>query len=132
MVKRRLIGSGKFVSVAAPASYWYLKAYPVDKVSEVVDYIIYLMYDLHGQWDHANKWFTPGCEEGNCSRSSRQNDRNHHGSRDDYKGWCSVQQGFCGIASYGRSFKMAEEGRIGPNCHFTGTKNVSEAIKGHA
>ena len=40
---------GKSVSIAAPASYWYLKGFPIAKISKVVDYIIYMTYDLHGQ-----------------------------------------------------------------------------------
>lgn len=40
---------GKTVSVAAPASYWYLKGYPIAQIGQVVDYIVYMTYDLHGQ-----------------------------------------------------------------------------------
>ncbi|KAL4981202.1 hypothetical protein BDW66DRAFT_156278 [Aspergillus desertorum] len=30
---------GKSISIAAPASYWYLKAYPIDKMADLLDYI---------------------------------------------------------------------------------------------
>lgn len=40
---------GKSVSIAAPSSYWYLRAYPLKKIAKVVDYIVYMTYDLHGQ-----------------------------------------------------------------------------------
>ena len=36
------------ISIAAPASYWYLKAFPIGKMSNVLDYIVYMTYDLHG------------------------------------------------------------------------------------
>ena len=36
----------KSISIAAPASYWYLKAFPIKEISEVVDYIVYMTYDL--------------------------------------------------------------------------------------
>lgn len=39
----------KSVSIAAPASYWYLKGFPIAHISKVVDYIVYMTYDLHGQ-----------------------------------------------------------------------------------
>jgi hypothetical protein len=39
----------KSVSIAAPASYWYLKAFPIDRIAAVIDYIVYMTYDLHGQ-----------------------------------------------------------------------------------
>lgn len=40
---------GKSLSIAAPASYWYLKAFPIDKMADVLDYIVYMTYDLHGK-----------------------------------------------------------------------------------
>jgi GH18 family chitinase len=36
------------ISIAAPASYWYLKAFPISEIAKVVDYIVYMAYDLHG------------------------------------------------------------------------------------
>jgi chitinase len=46
----------KSISVAAPASYCYLKGFPIAKISDVVDYIVYMTYDLHGQWDFGSQW----------------------------------------------------------------------------
>lgn len=40
---------GKSVSIAAASSYYYLKNFPIEKISKVVDYIVYMTYDLHGQ-----------------------------------------------------------------------------------
>lgn len=37
------------LSMAAPASYWYLKAFPIHNMSSYVDYIVYMTYDLHGK-----------------------------------------------------------------------------------
>ncbi|TFL04374.1 glycoside hydrolase [Pterulicium gracile] len=42
---------GKNVSVAAPAGYWFLKGFEIDKVVDHVDYINMMSYDLHGAWD---------------------------------------------------------------------------------
>lgn len=39
---------GKSLSIAAPASFWYLKAFPIGEMAEVLDYIVYMTYDLHG------------------------------------------------------------------------------------
>jgi spore germination protein YaaH len=44
------VGSSKTVSFAAPASYWYLKSFPIKDMANALDYIIYMTYDLHGQW----------------------------------------------------------------------------------
>lgn len=35
---------GKSLSIAAPASYWYLKSFPIDKMADVIDYIVYSKY----------------------------------------------------------------------------------------
>jgi GH18 family chitinase len=36
----------KSISFAAPASYWYLKQFPIKTISKSVDYIVYMAYDL--------------------------------------------------------------------------------------
>lgn len=36
----------KTVSFAAPASYWYLKQFPINTIAKTVDYIVYMTYDL--------------------------------------------------------------------------------------
>ncbi|KAJ1720906.1 hypothetical protein LPJ53_004515, partial [Coemansia erecta] len=66
---RAKLPSDKSLSIAAPASYWYLKAFDIAEMSKCLDYIVYMTYDLHGQWDYGNKWTSPGCESGNCLRS---------------------------------------------------------------
>ncbi|KAM3514158.1 hypothetical protein MY11210_002149 [Beauveria gryllotalpidicola] len=71
---RKKMPEGKTVSVTAPASYWYLQHFPIQGISLVVDYIVFMTYDLHGQWDYTNKYSSPGCGSyeqglGNCLRS---------------------------------------------------------------
>ncbi|OTA05027.1 chitinase [Trichoderma parareesei] len=39
----------KEITIAAPASYWYLRGFPIEKMTPLLDYIIYMTYDLHGQ-----------------------------------------------------------------------------------
>lgn len=39
---------GRSVAIAAP-SYWYLKQFPINGIGKIVDYIVYMTYDLHGQ-----------------------------------------------------------------------------------
>ncbi len=45
----KLLLPNKSVSIAAPASYWYLKGFPIEAISKIVDYIVFMTYDLHGQ-----------------------------------------------------------------------------------
>lgn len=66
---RYMLPAGKTMSIAAPASYWYLKGFPIKDMANVLDYIVYMTYDLHGQWDAGNKFSMEGCPAGNCLRS---------------------------------------------------------------
>jgi GH18 family chitinase len=68
-VLRSKLGKDKSLSIAAPASFWYLKQFPIAGIAMIVDYIVYMTYDLHGQWDAANKWANPGCPSGSCLRN---------------------------------------------------------------
>lgn len=43
------IPSGKTLSIAAPASYWYLKQFPIKAMAPSLDYIVFMTYDLHGE-----------------------------------------------------------------------------------
>lgn len=47
---RAKLPTGKTLSIALPASFWYLKPFPVEKMAATVDYLFYMTYDLHGQW----------------------------------------------------------------------------------
>ncbi|KAK6443798.1 chitinase [Trichoderma asperellum] len=124
------LGSSKTVSFAAPASYWYLKAFPVALLSKTIDYIVYMTYDLHGQWDYNNKWTSPGCPTGNCLRSHVNITETHDALVMITKAGVPSNKIAVGIASYGRSFKMAEAGCTGEMCKFTGTPRISNAAKG--
>jgi chitinase len=47
---RTILPSTASLSIALPASYWYLKQYPVAEIQKYVNYFIYMTYDYHGQW----------------------------------------------------------------------------------
>jgi LysM repeat protein len=68
-VLKKKLCTKKSVSIAAPASYWYLKAFPIDRIASVIDYIVYMTYDLHGQWDYGNPNSFDMCPSGKCIRS---------------------------------------------------------------
>lgn len=127
-VKRRL--PNKSVSIAAPASYWYLKGMPIKEISEIVDYFVYMTYDLHGQWDYDNKWATEGCPSGNCLRSHINSTETRISLAMVTKAGVKSNKVVVGIASYGRSFYMSEPGCTGPDCTYTGTNKISDAAEG--
>ena len=100
MLKSKL-ADGKTLSIAAPASFWYLKAFPIKEIAKIVDFIVYMTYDLHGeypplvlslihgqgafmltslnlgQWDYDNPWASDGCPAGNCLHSHSKSHFSH-------------------------------------------------------
>ncbi|RHZ55467.1 hypothetical protein CDV55_101207 [Aspergillus turcosus] len=127
---RSKLPSGKSISIALPASFWYLKQYPVKNIAKYVDYFIYMTYDLHGQWDVDNKSAMPGCEAGNCLRSHVNKTETHDAMVMITKAGVEARQLVIGITSYGRSFRMKDSSCSGPLCTFAGDRNHSKAYAG--
>ncbi|KAH7320966.1 putative glycosyl hydrolase, family 18 [Stachybotrys elegans] len=127
---KKQLGSDKSVSFAAPASFHYLKSFPMKKMGESLDYIVYMTYDIHGQWDYGNKWTTPGCPSGNCLRSHVNETETKDALAMITKAGVPSGKIVVGVSSYGRSFKMAQAGCDGPNCKYTGSSRASNALKG--
>ncbi|KAL2821615.1 chitinase [Aspergillus granulosus] len=121
---------GKSVSIAAPSSYWYLKQFPISQISKVVDYIVYMTYDLHGQWDAHNSNSQEDCDTGNCLRSQVNLTETRQSLAMITKAGVPGEKVVVGVTSYGRSFKMADPSCWGPECQFTGDRLNSKAKKG--
>ncbi|KAE8327990.1 hypothetical protein BDV39DRAFT_214550 [Aspergillus sergii] len=127
---RSKLPSEKSLSLAVPASYWYLKQYPVKDIAKYVDYFIYMTYDLHGQWDVDNKSSMPGCQAGNCLRSHINKTETHDAMVMITKAGVEARQLIIGITSYARSFRMNDASCSGPFCTFAGDKRHSMAYAG--
>ncbi|KAH8645559.1 hypothetical protein BGZ60DRAFT_334555, partial [Tricladium varicosporioides] len=125
---RTLLPKSMTISIAAPASYWYLKAFPIAEMAKTVDYIVYMTYDLHGQWDYGNKWSSPGCPNGNCLRSHVNLTETIYALAMITKAGVPSNKLNVGISSYGRSFEMSDATCSGPECTFKGP--LSSAEKG--
>ena len=118
---RSRLGTSKSLSIATPASYWYLKGFPtIATMAASLDYIVYMTYDLHGQWDYDNKWASPGCPAGNCLRSHVNITETFNALSMITKAGVPSTKLAVGITSYGRSFRMTTPGCTGPMCTFTG------------
>ncbi|MCJ1310400.1 hypothetical protein MMC25_004064 [Agyrium rufum] len=117
---RALLPSDKTVSIAAPASYWYLNASPIAKIADVVDYIIYMTYNLHGQWDYGNKFVDPSCSNGNCLRSQVNKTETSYALAMITKAGVPAMKVVAGLPLYGQSFEIAEAGCVTSECLFTG------------
>jgi chitinase len=115
-----LNGTGKSLSVTAPASYWYLQNIPIQAISVVVDYIVYMTYDLHGQWDYGNAYSDPGCPAGNCLRSDVNLTETINALSMITKAGVPSNMVVVGVTSYGRSFQMTTPGCYTEMCTYTG------------
>ncbi|KAM0331444.1 hypothetical protein ACHAQA_003120 [Verticillium albo-atrum] len=121
---------GKTVAIAAPASYWYLKQFPIKEIGRIVDYIVYMTYDLHGQWDAHNEYSQENCDTGNCLRSQVNLTETRQALAMVTKAGVPGSKIVVGVTSYGRSFQMAQAGCWGPSCKFTGDRVTSFATPG--
>lgn len=119
-VLRGKLDASKSISIAAPASYWYLKGFPIGEISKVVDYIVYMTYDLHGQWDYANKWAADGCPSGSCLRSHVNYTETINALSMITKAGVPAAKVVVGLGSYGRSFQLSKPGCNTSMCTFTG------------
>ncbi|UKZ51070.1 hypothetical protein TrVGV298_004825 [Trichoderma virens] len=127
---RKALPARYSLSIAVPASYWYLRPFPIQEMSQVVDYIVYMAYDLHGQWDVGNGWAMSGCPSGNCLRSHINQTEVVLALSMITKAGVNANKVFVGESSYGRSFRMSNAGCTGPDCTFTGANGQSNAAKG--
>lgn len=113
----------KSISVAAPASYWYLRGYPVADIDAALDYWVYMTYDLHGQWDYGSSWSDPGCPVGNCIRSHVNLTETLNSLAMITKAGVNSNKVVVGLSNYGRSFQMTAAGCTGPMCTYTGKES---------
>ncbi|KAH7494060.1 hypothetical protein FOMA001_g2170 [Fusarium oxysporum f. sp. matthiolae] len=49
-------GNRNGLSIAIPASYWYLQHFDLEKISKYVDHFNVMSYDFHGAWDTPKSW----------------------------------------------------------------------------
>ncbi|KAL5043915.1 hypothetical protein BDW71DRAFT_216052 [Aspergillus fruticulosus] len=120
--------SDKTVSIAAPASYWYLRPYEMETLGELLDYIVFMTYDLHGQWDYDNSFASDGCASGNCLRSHVNMTETKTALSMITKAGVPSNKVVVGVSSYGRSFKMTSADCTGPDCTYVGSE--SDALAG--
>ncbi|KAJ6450604.1 class V chitinase-like protein [Mycena sanguinolenta] len=119
-VLRSQLPSGVSLSIATPAGYWYLRAFPIATMANSLDYIIYMTYDLHGQWDYGSAFDDPGCPAGSCLRSHVNLTETLNAFSMITKAGVNSNKLVVGVTSYGRAFKMTTAGCTGPLCTFTG------------
>lgn len=58
-LRERMKDSKRGVSMAIPASYWYLQNFDIKALESQVDWFNVMTYDVHGSWDIDNQWTGP-------------------------------------------------------------------------
>lgn len=109
------LNDGKTLSLTIPASYWYLRPYPLHDIDPYVDYYEIMTYDLHGQWDYSNQW-----DGGNHVSCHTNMTETLEVLRLVSKAGLDVGKIYVGIASYARSFEVSTSGCYEIGCTFTG------------
>lgn len=102
----------KLKSIALPASYWYLKGYPLSDLEKNMDYFVLMNYDYVGQWDYGKPNMGLGCH----------NDRliTEESIKMIQKSGIDTTKVYGGLANYGRSFKLKDKKCKSYNCPFDG------------
>ncbi|KAI9297806.1 glycoside hydrolase [Neoconidiobolus thromboides FSU 785] len=101
---KEVLPKEKSIAIAIPASCCYLKAFPVGKMSRVVDYFVFMTYDLHKQCGFNNIW-TRGFLKSHANKREIKDMLSFltHGGADSNKAVMRVD-------NYGRSFGMKDRG----------------------
>eukprot|EP01133_Synstelium_polycarpum_P016622 gene16622-19747_t len=108
------------LSIASPASYWYLRAFPIAEMSKYLDYIVFMTYDFHGQWDYDNQKNNPKSTVEPLLRSHVNWTETVESLTLITNAGVPSNKVLMGLGSYGRSFQQVDPSCSGPMCKFTG------------
>ncbi|KAK6513087.1 hypothetical protein TWF506_009251 [Arthrobotrys conoides] len=106
-------GKGWGISIAIPASFWYLQHFNLSAMASYIDWFNLMSYDFVGAWDATNKWTGPyvGAHT-NLTMTQQALDLM----------WRSNISGAkinMGLGFYGRSFTLKNKACTKPGCQFT-------------
>ncbi|USP75586.1 hypothetical protein yc1106_02860 [Curvularia clavata] len=104
---------GYVLSIAIPASYWYLRHFDLNSMQRSVDWFNIMSYDIYGKWDQYNEWTGPYVF-GHTNTTSIQMGldllrRNN----------VDLSKVNLGMGFYGRSFTLSDPKCNEPGCVFS-------------
>ncbi|KAJ6001245.1 hypothetical protein N7522_006472 [Penicillium canescens] len=107
--------SGKeyLVTFTAPTSYWYLRHFDLKAMTEYVDWINLMAYDLHGVWDSDNPIGSQVLAHTNLTEIDLALDLFWRVNVDP-------STIVLGLGFYGRSFQLSDTSCWKPGCEFSG------------
>lgn len=111
---RAALPSGKSLSICAPSSFWYLQNFPIKQMSQYLDYVMMMTYDLHGQWDYNIN------STGPYLRSHVNQTETVEALTMITKAGVPSNKIVMGVGSYARSFQQTNPSCSTPDCTFTG------------
>ncbi|KAL3430011.1 hypothetical protein BDV09DRAFT_202564 [Aspergillus tetrazonus] len=101
------------ISMAIPASYWYLQHFDVSAMEKEVSWFNLMSYDMRGKWDQFNEWTGPYVfGHTNVTEIENGVDLLRRNNINLYK--VSLGMGF-----YGRTFTLSDPGCSEPGCEFS-------------
>ncbi|KAE8308047.1 glycoside hydrolase [Aspergillus transmontanensis] len=100
------------ITFTAPSSYWYLKWFDLPGLLKYADWMNFMTYDLHGEWDRRNAIGSIVQAHTNLTNIKEAADLLWRVGTDPGK----VVMGF---GFYGRTFTLENSGCTAPGCPFT-------------
>ncbi|KAG9258755.1 uncharacterized protein F5Z01DRAFT_217297 [Emericellopsis atlantica] len=113
----------KEISVAIPASYWYLQNFDIAGMAPYVDWFNLMSYDIHGTWDGDSEW-TEAVVQPHTNLTEID-----HGLSLLWRSGVGPDQVVMGLAFYGRSFELSDPGCAKPMCPFAGGAEPGYCMK---
>ncbi|KAL4860892.1 hypothetical protein BDV12DRAFT_204588 [Aspergillus spectabilis] len=101
------------ISMAIPASYWYLQHFDVSELQKHVSWFNLMSYDMRGRWDMENEWTGPYVfGHTNITEIERGVDLLRRNS-------INLRNVNLGMGFHGRTFTLQDPGCSRPGCIFT-------------
>lgn len=101
--------SGKTLSIAIPATSWYLKNYPIRDMQPYIDYQIFMTYDIQGIGSTGN-YLQCHTNKTEVVEALKMLD----------KAGVEIGKTYGGLANYGRSYKLSSTSCTAVGCGFSG------------
>ncbi|KAM5499911.1 putative chitinase [Microsporum canis] len=114
------------LSMAIPASYWYLRGFDLKNMAKYVDWFNVMSYDIHGTWDGHSAWTKEVINpHTNLTEIS-------YGLDLLWRNSVPSEKVLLGLGFYGRSFTLGDPRCNIPGCSFkrTGNENSGGARPG--
>ncbi|KAI5455806.1 chitinase [Mariannaea sp. PMI_226] len=109
-LRTKMTSMRKSVSMAIPASYWYLQHFDIKALENAVDWFNFMTYDMHGAWDIDNKWTGPWANSHTNLTEIQQ------GLDLLWRNDIDPKKVTVGMAYYSRSFTLANANCNNPGC----------------